>query len=174
MAASGSTYESNWPTDWLYWSWLRQIWSSWKGMFLCTMKSDCILFCQVTLTRITQRDVLIFALPFLSDTTFLSGVAKGGRPPRVSPFWGDTISWHQSNEKNKKTMCLTSSEMSSTLEWTKKWFKSIFWNIYVEGGGALICQKYKSQISVNFEKYLILSNQIWSLVDTCWISNQIF
>ena len=42
MAASGSTYESYRPTDWPHWLWLRQIWSSWEGIFLCTIKSNYI------------------------------------------------------------------------------------------------------------------------------------
>ena len=47
-------------------------------------------------------------------------------------------------------MCLACTEMFSTQVWTKKWFKAVLKHLF--RGGALICQKYNSQISKNFEK----------------------
>ena len=48
--------------------------------------------------------------------------------------------------------------MFSTLEWTKNDLKHPVKHLFRRG--ALICQKYESQISKNFEKSPTLSNQI--------------
>ena len=47
------------------------------------------------------------------------------------------------------------------LELAKKWFKASF-ETNIQGEG-LICQKFKSPINENFEKYPKINNQIWSL-----------